>query len=161
MPNYELRTQILSPEEEKTFSFTCPHPSRFFKIIPQLLQNTFEVTTSHLFEDKIKWDVGDTSVQFFGWWRVDEGKDRRSRILAQIKFQGSQELKGEMKGNATIFLTAFLTTRFPYTNVLEQGIYKIYTYLLYNKQRRFYIEQAKNRLQHIENEIRRNIGLMV
>jgi hypothetical protein len=161
MPVYELSTQVLTPEDEKTLSFTCEHPSRFFSFLPRLTRQIFRITSSHWFEDRIKWDVGDTSVQFFGVWRGEDSKDSRTGVWITIKLQGEQKLDEQKMGNATIHLSAILRTKFPYLTILDKGLYKSYTYLFYNKQRRYYMEEARQRLLQLENEIKKIIGVQV
>jgi len=160
MSVYVLKTQILSPEEEKSISFSGSNPARFFKIIPGLIKHIFKVTSSHFFEDRIKWDVGETSVQFYGMWRGEEGKDRRSRVWAQVKLQGVQNLDKEKIGEGVILLTGFVETSFPYLTILDKTLYKTYTYLYYNNQIRYYLEEARRRFQTLETELKREIGLI-
>lgn len=161
MPVYRLKTQVLTPEEEKSISFSGKHPSRFFSFLPGILREVFRVTSSKFFEDKIKWDVGDTSVQFFAIWRGREPKDDRTNVWAQIKLQGVQSLDKEKMGQGVILLTGWLDTAFPYLTVLDKGLYKAYTYFFYNKQRRYYLEEARRQFEQLERGIKREIGLEV
>lgn len=159
MSKYELRTQVLTPEEEKAISFSGAHPSRFFGIMPGLIKKHFEVTSSKFFEDKIKWDIGDKSVQFFAVWRGRLPKDGRTNIWAQVKLQGVQNLDKEKMGEAVIFLSGTVLTKFNYLTILDKALYRSYTYLYYNNIRRKYLEEARRRLTRLENDIKEEIGV--
>lgn len=161
MSDYVLRTQMLSPEEEKSISFALPHPSKYFKIIPGLMKHHFEITSSKFFEDKIKWDVGDTSVQFFAIWRGRLPYDGRTNLWIMVKLQGVQNLPKtdkEMKGDGVVLFSGQLVTKFPYKGMIDKSIYKSYTYLYYNNQRRYYLEDARRRFIKFENDLKESIG---
>jgi len=159
MPDLELKTDIFAPGHEKIIEYSGHHPSRLFKVIPPLIKNIFEITTSHFFEDKIKWDKSAEPIEFFGQWRGEDGKDGRTSVWVIVKVQGTQSSKEKM-GNAIITIRGILQTKFPYTNVIDKSLVKTYSYLFYDKQRRYYIKEAKERFEVLENEIKKELEIM-
>lgn len=159
MPELEIKTDILAPRHQKTIEYSGDYPSRLFKVIPPLMKDIFKITSSNFFEDKIKWDTSGEPTEFFGQWRGRDGKDRRTDVWVIVKVQGKQS-PTEKKGSAVITIRGIIETSFPYSNLIDKSLVKTYSYFFYDKQRRYYIEEARRRFDILENEIKKELEIM-
>lgn len=154
-----LKADILAPEHVKTLRYEGNHPSRALKIIPDLIRDVFRLTGTKLFEDVIKWDVSGDPVDFFGAWRGKEGKDKRTTVWVDVKVNGKQS-KEKKEGFVIVYITAYILTDVSSKGPGGQAVTWIYKRALYSEQRRRYIEEARKRLNELENEIRRYFEMM-
>jgi hypothetical protein len=154
-----LKADILAPEHMKTLRYEGNHPSRILKIIPDLIKDVFILTGTKLFEDVIKWDVSGDPVEFFGAWRGKDGKDKRTTVWVDIKVNGKQS-KEKKEGFVIVYLTAYILTDVSTKGPGGQAVTWIYKKAFYSEQRKKYIEEARKRLNTLENEIRRYFEMM-
>lgn len=154
MPKLVMKSDILAPAHIKTLKFSCDHPSRLMKVIPTLMKETFKITSTNFYEDKIKWDTSADPTEFYGEWRVKDTKDNRTSLWVSVKLQGKQSIK-ERKGEVAVWLSGSLITEIPYSMILDKTLYRIYAYYFYSNQRRFYNEQARTLFIKLEEEIKK------
>lgn len=156
MAKLEIKTDILAPAHKKVLNFTGQNPSRFLKIIPDLMKVVFRLSGSKFYEDRIKWDKTTENREFYAEWRGKDDKDNRTSVWAKIKMQGSQNEK-DKNGNITIEIMGEMSTTFDYSNFIDKGLYLAYSRLFYSEQRRKYVLEAKKRLETIENELKKEL----
>jgi len=159
MPELQLKSDILAPRHVKTLKFSGYHPSRFLKIVPDLMKEVFKLSSTKFFEDKIKWDKSADPIEFYGEWRGRDDQDARTSVWIKIKVQGVQSEK-DKKGEVTIQITSTLVTNLPYSNFLEKAIVRTYSYLFYSEQRRRYVIKARRLLEILEAEIKKELETM-
>ncbi|MFH1505526.1 MAG: hypothetical protein ABIE94_00875 [archaeon] len=159
MASLKLKADVLAPEHAKKLKFTGQHPSRFLKIVPDLMKSIFKLGGSKFYEDKIKWDVSTENTDFYGEWRGNDPKDERTSVWAKVKVFGSQN-KDKM-GSIEIEVTGTLQTEFKYSNLMGKGLVLLYSRLFYSEQRRKYLAEAKMRLEELENELKKELDKMV
>jgi len=153
MPDLVLKSDILAPEHEKTLKFSLYHPSKILGMVPELIKDIFRIGGTNLFEDEIKWDTSGDITKFYGSWRGKDGKDVRTTVWPKVKVLGEQSPK-DKKGSITILISAELIVKFPYKNILEKALARLYSYWFYSEKRRKYTVEAKDKLDVLENEIR-------
>jgi hypothetical protein len=158
MRELKQRTETLAPHYLKTLKFTGNHPSIVLKFIPGLIKNTFRVTSTNFYEDKIKWDNASENNMFFAAWRGKYTEDARTDLWVDVKVQGEQNEKTK-KGNVTIWLRSYLITKFKYSNDLIREFLRLYSYYFYSERRRLYTEEARRLLSILEKEIRVQLGI--
>jgi hypothetical protein len=153
MGEIRQRIEVLAPHYLKTLKFSGQHPSRVFKIVPYLIRETFKITSTNFFEDSIKWDNASENNMFYGAWRGKDGKDERTTLWVDIKIQGDQNEKTK-KGNVTVWLRAYLISKFKFSNPLIREFLRMYSWLFYSERRRQYTEEARGKLDILEKELR-------
>lgn len=154
MPDLVLKSDILAPEPEKTLKFSLYHPSKILSMIPELIKEIFRISGTNLFEDEIKWDTSGDITKFYGSWRCKDTKDARATVWPKVKVMGEQSPK-DKKGSITIWISGELIVKLPYKNILEKSLARLYSYWFYSEKRRKYIAEAKDKLDVLENEMRR------
>jgi len=160
MAELKIKTDVLAPESVKVLKFSGYNPTRFLKIVPDLMKEVFRLTGSKFYEDKIKWDTSTENTEFYGEWRGKDVKDGRSSVWVKIKLQGSQHDK-EKNGEIMIEIKGEMVTKFGYSNFLDKALYLTYSKLFYSDLRRRYISEAKRDLEKIENELKKELEVMV
>jgi hypothetical protein len=158
MAELTIKTDILAPAYVKTLKFSGHNPARLLKEMPGLLLETFKRTPPDLFWDQIKWDVLTEPVAFYGAWRIRDRKDLRSTVWGIVIIQGKQAK--DMSGSATVWLRGDLITKFPYTSFIEKAIARVYIWLFYKEHKRRYVAEARERLDALEDAIRKLFGIM-
>jgi len=155
----KIVSDILSPQNKKSFEYSGYHVSRIVTGISGILKDALKVEGAGIFEDKLKWDVSDENeIYFYSETRAKNSMDSFSSIWIKVKIQGSQNKKSKM-GNVKISISGFLETKFNVPNFLRP-LLLMYTYLFYNNQRREYINVGKIYIDRIEDEIRSLFNLI-
>ncbi|MFQ6020611.1 MAG: hypothetical protein ACE5J4_01160 [Candidatus Aenigmatarchaeota archaeon] len=152
MREIEYKADLLAPLHEKILEFSCIHPSRILEVLPEFIKEDFRVTSTKFWEDEIKWDVTKEPIEFFGSWRGRDPKDERTDIWVFATAQGEQTLKTK-EGWVIIKLRGIITSKFPYS--WRWGIHWAYMRLYYSKQRRWYMKEGRERLDMLEDRIRK------
>ena len=158
MPEIIMKSDILAPAHVKTLKFSCSHPSKLMKTIPSLMKETFKITSTNFFEDRLKWDRSADPVEFYGEWRGKDTKDKRTTLWISVKLQGKQS-SGEKKGEITIWLSGSLITEIPYSMILDKTLYKMYAYYFYSNHRREYSSEARDLFSKLEEEIKKELEI--
>jgi len=153
------RNEVLAPHYLKTIKYSGDSPTKVMKIIPGLIRGVFKVTSTNFFEDRFKWDNVTENNMFFDTWRGKFTEDKRTTLWVDVRVQGVQNEKTK-EGNVTVWLRAYLITKFPYSNFLHKIIQRIYSTYFYSDQRRMYNEKARRNLDILEKEIRAQLGMM-
>lgn len=153
------RNEVLAPHYLKVIRYNGDNPTKVLKIIPGLIRSIFKVTSTNFFEDRFKWDNVRENNDFYDTWRGKYTEDERSTLWVDVKVQGTQNEK-TLDGNVTIWLRAYIITKFPYSNFLHKAIQKVYSRYFYSEQRRMYNEKARRNIDILEKEIRTQLGMM-
>ena len=158
MAEVKQRTEVLAPHYLKTLKFSGHHPSILLKAVPGLIKDVFKITSTNFFEDDIRWDNASENNMFYGAWRGKDTKDERTTLWVDVKIQGEQDEKTK-KGNVTVWLRSYLITKLYYSNPLQKGLLRFYSYYFYSERRRQYTEVARKLLDVLEKEIRAQLGI--
>jgi hypothetical protein len=152
------RTEILAPHYMKVLKYNGDNPTKVLKIMPNLIKSIFKVTSTNFFEDRFKWDNVFENNDFFAAWRGVYTEDERTKLWVDVKVQGTQNEKTKA-GNVTIWLRAYIITKFKFLTSIDKLLLKIYSMYFYSNQRRFYNEKARRNVDILEKEIRTQLGM--
>ena len=142
---------ILSPREEIFITYTGKNPFLICTIIMPILRDTLKVTASNLREDKIRWvDIGDVRG-FFGVWRGYRGEDKWTETMIKVWADGNQDK--EKFGTVKIKIKGFLKTEFKYSTPLSRGLWIMFNYTFYWRQRRAYLDFSRDNIFKMKEEI--------
>lgn len=158
MPEWVLRADVLVPEYLKTLQYSGLRPVVLLKIMPELMKDIFRQESPQLYEDSLKWDTSAEPADFYGSWRIRDKKDARTAIWGIVTLQGKQAKDGS--GSVTVWIRGDLITTFPYSTPLDRGLAWLYIYLFYGERKKKYFVEARNRLEALENEIRKQFDLI-
>lgn len=159
MAEFVIRDDLLAPEEKKTLEYTGSHPSRLLKEMPEIMKDVLKIAPGDVFEDDIRWDVSEDPISFYGVWRCKDAKDDNSKIWIKITVQGEQSKK-DKTGNIKVWITGYLETKFPYNIFLQKSLLWLYNNFFYSNQRRKYIEDGREHIERLEDEIRALFNLI-
>ena len=98
---FNITSDILSPQNKKSFEYNGYHISRIVTGISGILKDSLKAEGADIFEDKLKWDVSGDTVEFYSETRAKSAMDSRSTIWIKITIQGSQNKKDRM-GNRSL-----------------------------------------------------------
>jgi len=158
MPEIKVKYDILSPEPTKSLEFTGTNVSKLISLIPDILKDIFRVEDSSIFEDELKWDVSGEDTEFFGTWRAKVSKDTRTTVWISVKIQGEENK--DKNGHVVVRMSGTITSSFSFENILEKALGWLHIRNVYSKQLRNYIEESKQQLNKLENEIRRKFQII-
>ncbi len=86
--------------------------------------------------------------------KEDRWTDTRVRILAQ-----GEQSSAEKTGWIRIVLKGYITTQYQYTNFIQKSFWWFYNYGFYYKQRRRYMEFAKDNLLLLRERMQRTLAI--
>ena len=158
MPELKYIADVFSPHYVKTIKYSGDHPTTTLKTIPALMKSIFRITSTNFFEDEIKWDKSFEPIEFFGEWRGKFALDGRTTFWIKVKVIGKQNSK-DKKGNVTIYIHPYMTTKLPYSNFLDKALALSYSHLFYGEQRRKYITRQLILLKRFEDELKKELGI--
>lgn len=158
MSELKVKYDILSPEPTKSLEFTGIHVSKLISLIPDILKDIFKIEDSSIFEDELKWDISGEDTEFFGTWRAKVSKDVRTSVFISVKIQGEQNK--DKTGHVVVRMSGTITSNFSFENFLEKSLGWLHIRNVYSKQLRKYIEESKQQLNELENEIRRRFQII-
>ncbi len=147
-----------APAEWLTINYKGRNPVMVFSVIPQAIVDTLKISSANLFEDHIKWDTTDETRTFYGIWRGRNNEDRWTQTWVTVVAQGGQS--PDKTGWVNIFIKATLKTEYPYWNFIQKNLWWIYNRRFYYKNRRAYLDRAKDFTYLIRDEIRAALGIL-
>ena len=153
MPNLEIKTNVLAPEEDITREFEGDNPAKLFGLMNELIRSTFRVGAASFFEDKVKWDKLGDPVEFFGQWRGKDSKDQWTTFWIKVVIIGKQNQK-DKKGKVKVKIKPWLYTKMPYSTGLDKAMKTINMRSFYSNQIKAYVAAAKREIEKFDNEIR-------
>jgi len=148
---------VLSPEQWININFKGKEPVKVFLQIPKIVQLILKAEGKDVYEFHTKWDVTDDPTTFYGSWRGGRTEDRWSKTYVYAIGQGAQGKDG--LGWLTIWLRGEIETSYDYTNFIQRNLWWFYNMRFYYKQRRAYLEQGKDFIYMIRDEMRMKLGI--
>jgi len=158
MSKMTAKANLLSPSASKTIEYVGPNPTLIYKIIPDILLDTFRLGTSKIYEDEVKWDVTAEPTVFYGYWRANEKKDNLTALWIHVEVSGKQykDKTGEVK----IKIKGAMTTTFQYSNYFMRALFWFYTITFYRNQKNVYLNDAVKDMDNLENALRVKFDMM-
>ena len=153
MPSYEIKTNVLAPEEDITREFEGDNPAKLFNVMNEKIRSVFKVGAASFFDDKIKWDKLGDPVEFFGQWRGKDAKDQWTTFWVKVVILGKQNKK-DKRGKVKIKIKPWLVTKIPYSTTFDKAMKNINMKSFYKKQIKKYVEETSRQVEEFDNELR-------
>jgi len=164
MPKWTFEDDCLVPLGKIKIEYRGKNPFGMVQKTKAIMQRIFEIETKDYWEKDFRWDITSDPRTFYIRIYVNKGIDLRSKILAEVIFQGSQPSDPNKEGAMTILIGGKLLTEFELKTKLQQmafyrGFLKIYNFMFYNKVRRGYLVICNEWLKKVNREFRLNLNL--
>ena len=160
MPNINITDDITIPSESMFINFKGKNPFSVCQIFPSLLKEIMKVTGKDIWETDLRWDMTTEPRAFYGVWmgrrREDKWTVTRIRIIAQGA-QGSKE-KNRI-GWIRIQIKGTVVTNYDYSNFFQKSLWWFYNLMFYYKQRRMYIDYAKDNVYALKARSNKALGI--
>ena len=155
-----IQDEVLAPEGAPKINFEGKNPFVVVTMIPTLLRNVMKITGKDIHELEIRWDATDDPREFYGRWQGTRSEDRWSKTRLRVIVQGAMSLK-DRTGWVTIEIKGFLDTSINFNTFLQKGMWWIFFRSFYWKQRRMYLELAKDNLYTMKEAFIRELGAYI
>ncbi len=157
-----IKDDCLAPGRYVYLDYHGKNPFEIVKKIGDEIADFFHVTSSQWGEDDFRWDNSDDPAKFYVRFWVDKpAGSQYTRIRFRIRVQG-QESQTTKEGLFTLELTGRVVTTFKARNIFLRTFWWIYSYLIYDRRRRTYIEMCKDFFQRFRTIVKEhyNLGTM-
>ncbi len=158
MPKITIVDDILAPSEVIRINFRGSYPFKVVTMVPTMLRDVMKITGVDLFERDVRWDFSNDPRAFYGYWIGKRGEDRWTTTYVTVIVQGEQSSR-DKTGSVTIQLKGTVQTRYDYTNFIQKSFWWFYSLMFYYKQRRNYIEYAKDNVYKMRDILTRALGV--
>lgn len=150
---------ILAPREYILIKYKGKEPFTSVRIAIRVLRKVMKIPGSKVYEDHIKWDItGDPVFEFYGIWRGTRDEDRWTSTWIKIIIQGAYN-KNDRMGWCNIWIKGHIETSYNYSNAFHRMFWLLFDYIFYYKQRRAYLEYAKQNILDIRDEFKSALGI--
>lgn len=149
---------LIAPKDTLTVKFNGKNPFAAVTIVPQLLRSIMKITTKDVLETDVRWDTLGPMRQFYGMWMGKRYEDRWTTTRIRIIIQGEQH-PADRTGSVNIELKGTLLTVYEYSNFIQRSFWWFYNYVFYNKQRRVYLEEGKDKIYEMRDIFQRTLGI--
>ncbi|MFH0949377.1 MAG: hypothetical protein V1802_02725 [Candidatus Aenigmatarchaeota archaeon] len=150
---------ILSPAGAEKITYQGKNTFLALAIFPRLMRDIMKIEAKDTLETNIRWDASDDPRKFYGMWMGIRKNDRWTKTKIRIIIQGTQDTK-ERIGNVTILLKGTVETSYEFSNFIQRGFWWAFNYWFYYKQRRMYMDYAKDDIKKIKHEVQRALGIL-
>lgn len=123
-----------------------------------MIKEVMRITGKDVWETDIRWDITSDPRPFYGFWMGKRKEDVWTNTRIRIIAQGEQSSK-EKIGWIKIIVKGQVTTKYSYSNFIQKSFWWFYNYMFYYKQRRRYIDYAKDNIFIIKDRIQRALGI--
>jgi hypothetical protein len=158
MPEIKIIDDLLAPRDYINISFKGKEPFAVCTQFPKLLVDVLKISGKDVFETDIRWDITEDPRAFYGVWRAKREDDRWSNVRVKVIAQGAQSSKDKL-GWITINVKGWLETEYEYTNFIQKSFWWFFNYMFYYRQRRKYIDYAKDDILRIKERILDILGI--
>jgi hypothetical protein len=158
MPTVSVKSDLLSPSASKTIEYVGTNPALIYKIIPDILLDTFRIGTSKIWEDEIKWDVTSEPTVFYGYWRAKQKIDSFTTNWIHVEVKGKQYK--DKTGECKIKMKGTMTTKFNYNNPMMRAIFWLYRMTFYRDRKNTYLNDAVKDMDNLDNALRVQFDIM-
>jgi len=150
----ELRfdDDILHPRNKITLSFKGKNPYLPCQIIVDLARDILKISAKDVFIKDLRWDATSDPRSFYGVWYFRHEEDRWTDTMLKVTMQGEQSAT-DKTGWIKIDLEGKVSTKFEYSNFLQKALWFLFNRSFYYRQRRAYLEQGKEFIYKLREEI--------
>lgn len=155
-----IQDEVLAPEGSPKINFEGKNPFVIVTMVPNLLRNTMKITGKDIHELEVRWDATADPREFYGRWQGKRAEDRWSNTRLRVIVQGAMSLK-DRTGWISIEIKGFLDTNVNFNTFLQKAMWWIFFRTFYWKQRRRYLELAKDNLYTMKEAFIRELGAYI
>jgi hypothetical protein len=158
MPILTIDDDILAPSDVIKIKFEGKNP---FSVVPTMLATlkyVMKLSGKDVRETDIRWDVTSDPREFYGMWMGIKKNDRWTKTFARIIAQGAQS-STDKTGWINIELKGYIKTEYEYSTFIQKSFWWFYNYMFYYRQRRMYLERAKDDLFMIKERLMTQLGI--
>jgi hypothetical protein len=164
MPKWTIEDDCLAPFGKIKIEFRGKNPYALCQKTKSILQRIFEIESKDYWEKDFRWDMSSDPRTFYIRIYVNKGVDFRSKIFAEVIFQGSQPSDPNKEGAMVIFIGAKLMTEYNLKTRFQQlpfyrGLLKLYNFMFYNNVRRGYLNICNEWLERVNKDFRLALNL--
>jgi len=152
MPELKILDDLQAPGDTLKVRFKGPNPAAVLGMIPELLKNVMKISSKDTFETDMRWDAIGSDNGFYGVWMGKRGEDNWTKTFIRVLVQGDQSI-ADKTGKFELQLKGFIETSYNYSNSFQRMFWLFYNRHFYNEQRRKYIEEGKQDMFDIKEEI--------
>ena len=149
---------LLAPREFIEIKFQGKEPFNVCTMFPRMLIDVMKISGKDVFETDIRWDVTSDPREFYGVWMGIKKNDRWTKTFVRILAQGEQS-STDKTGNITIRLKGYVKTEYEYSTFIQRSFWWFYNYMFYYKQRRMYLERAKDDIHMLRDRLMKQLGM--
>jgi len=157
MPTLSISDDIFAPADTILLKFSGKNP---FSVVPPMLKTlryVMKLAGKDVRETDIRWDVTCDPKEFYGVWMGIKKNDRWTKTYYRILAQGVQS-STDKTGNITIRLKGYIKTNYEYSTFIQRSFWWFYNYMFYYRQRRMYLERAKDDVLMLKERLQRQLG---
>ena len=159
MPSVQIIDDIILPSEMLRLNFQGKNPWAVCSLFPSLLKDVMKISGKDTFETDIRWDITSDPRPFYGVWMGKRAEDKWTNTFIRIIAQGEQSSR-EKTGWIRIQIKGTVETRYTYNNFIQKSWWWLYSYSFYYKQRRNYLDYAKDNVFKIRDRTLQTLGIL-
>ena len=152
MGEIKIIDDILAPSDTLIIRHEGKNPFIAVTLIPKLVKDVMKIPGKDMFETDLRWDVTSDPRDFYGVWMGQRKEDKWTITKIRVLAQGEQSEK-DKTGRIRIDLKGTIETNYNYSNLINRSFWWFYNYAFYYKQRRAYIDFAKDNIYKIREEL--------
>jgi hypothetical protein len=159
MPTITMSEDILAPSDTIKVSFKGKNPLTVIPGMLAVIKYNMKLSGKDMRETDLRWDTSSDPREFYGVWAGKKVNDRWTFTFVRVIAQGFEN-STDKTGTITIWLKGSVETKFAYSNFIQKMFWFAYNYTFYWKQRRNYIERAKDDLYMIRDKLMSQLGIL-
>ncbi len=159
MGEIKIVDDILAPAEILRVNYEGKNPFTVVAMTPQLLRDVMKITGVDLREKDSRWDITGDPRPFYSYWIGKRDEDRWTTTRIRVITQGVQSSK-EKTGWCRTILKGTVETKYEYTNFIQKSFWWFFNYVFYYRQRRQYLDYAKDNINTMKTRIESALGIL-
>jgi len=158
MPKITIVDDILIPSESFFVNFKGKNPFTVCGMFPTMLKEIMKITGKDIWETDLRWDLTSDPRPFYGVWMGKRTEDIWTKTRIRILAQGAQGSKDKV-GWIRVQMKGTVETEYDYSNFFQKSLWWFYSFMFYYKQRRNYIDFAKDNMEILKARINKSLGI--
>ncbi|MBI2173418.1 MAG: hypothetical protein HYT73_04420 [Candidatus Aenigmarchaeota archaeon] len=158
MATINIVDDILAPADTIKLHYEGKNTFRVFDMVRGLLRDVMKISSKDILETDARWDVFADPRAFYGMWMGKRKEDQWTMTYIRIIMQGEMDMKTRL-GWLDVRLKGTVETKYQWTNFIQRGFWWTYNRTFYYKQRRMYLEFAKDNVYTIRRKMQQALGI--
>ncbi len=158
MGKLNIIDDIMAPSDTAKVKYKGPKAVAILGMVPDLIKSTMKIPGKDLLETDIRWDVSSPTNSFYGVWMGKREEDGWTKTYMRVIVQGNHNPK-DNTGDFLIQLKGTVETKYEYSNFVHRWFWWFFNYGFYYKQRRKYLEAAKDDIHEMRDIVRERFGV--